>query len=65
MVEFKNPETAEQYECTLTQDQSVIVLQAKPAHRGKVSTASPQTCEQMIKEGVPFIRRKVLTNPPS
>ena len=58
MVKFTNVATADKYECTLEENQSVIVLQAKPAYRGPVSDATPEACEQMIIEGVPFIKKK-------
>jgi hypothetical protein len=58
MLTFEHPETVKQFECTLVKDQSVIVLQSDPVYRGKVSLATPEACEQMIKEGIPFIKRK-------
>lgn len=60
MVTFLNPDTAAKYECTSTADHSVIVQGIFPQYRGKVSKATPEACEQMIKEGVPFIRVKAV-----
>jgi hypothetical protein len=59
VVQFTNPEVAEKFECTSEKDHSVIIISITPQFRGKVSKATIAACEQMIAEGVDYIKRKV------
>lgn len=58
-IPFKNPESAAQFTNTCEKDINIIVTQSKPGYRGPLSEAPPQALDQMIKEGIPYVSKKV------
>lgn len=68
-VKFSNPDTAKKFECLLTKDVSIRVLQAKnkegkPApYSGKVSAITPEVAAQMVAEGVNYVVEKAAEKP--